>query len=116
MCTKTVVYGQMFYKSAVVVVTSSVNILKNIVKPVSLISTVTQVSARKAIGKTTEGPQVPDLGQTSLIAGAEVLGTPEAILGAQLYNGEWYRDWETDRKSTRLNSSHRSLSRMPSSA
>ena len=26
------------------------------------------------------------------------------------------RDWETDRKSTRLNSSHRSLSRMPSSA
>ena len=29
---------------------------------------------------------------------------------------EAYRDWETDRKSTRLNSSHRSLSRMPSSA
>ena len=27
-----------------------------------------------------------------------------------------YRDWETDRKSTCLNSSHRSLSRMPSSA
>ena len=27
-----------------------------------------------------------------------------------------YRDWETDRKSTRQNSSHRSLSRMPSSA
>ena len=30
--------------------------------------------------------------------------------------GLTYRDWETDRKSTRLNSSHRSLSRMPSSA
>ena len=31
--------------------------------------------------------------------------------------GEWaYRDWETDRKSTRLNSSHLKLSRMPSSA
>ena len=30
--------------------------------------------------------------------------------------GWLYRDWETDRKSTRLNSSHRSLSRMPSSA
>ena len=30
--------------------------------------------------------------------------------------GGVYRDWETDRKSTRLNSSHRSLSRMPSSA
>ena len=27
-----------------------------------------------------------------------------------------YRDWETDRKSTRMNSSHRSLSRMTSSA
>ena len=31
-------------------------------------------------------------------------------------HGFCYRDWETDRKSTRLNSSHRSLSRMPSSA
>ena len=27
-----------------------------------------------------------------------------------------YRDWETDRKSTRLNSSHFTRSRMPSSA
>ena len=34
---------------------------------------------------------------------------------AYSYNAN-YRDWETDRKSTRLNSSHRSLSRMPSSA
>ena len=30
--------------------------------------------------------------------------------------GETYRDWETDRKSTRLNSSHSGESRMPSSA
>ena len=29
---------------------------------------------------------------------------------------EKYRDWETDRKSTRLNSSHITRSRMPSSA
>ena len=29
---------------------------------------------------------------------------------------EFYRDWETDRKSTRLNSSHEFVSRMPSSA
>ena len=29
---------------------------------------------------------------------------------------ETYRDWETDRKSTRLNSSHEIPSRMPSSA
>ena len=27
-----------------------------------------------------------------------------------------YRDWETDRKSTRLNSSHSGEARMPSSA
>ena len=30
--------------------------------------------------------------------------------------GPSYRDWETDRKSTRLNSSHSAKSRMPSSA
>ena len=29
---------------------------------------------------------------------------------------EGYRDWETDRKSTRLNSSHSGEARMPSSA
>ena len=32
------------------------------------------------------------------------------------YNTPAYRDWETDRKSTRLNSSHITRSRMPSSA
>ena len=32
------------------------------------------------------------------------------------YLGVGYRDWETDRKSTRLNSSHSGESRMPSSA
>ena len=39
-------------------------------------------------------------------------------LGAVLTNsvGGDYRDWETDRKSTRLNSSHSAKSRMPSSA
>ena len=31
-------------------------------------------------------------------------------------DGPRYRDWETDRKSTRLNSSHITRSRMPSSA
>ena len=33
-----------------------------------------------------------------------------------LGTAEQYRDWETDRKSTRLNSSHSAKSRMPSSA
>ena len=32
------------------------------------------------------------------------------------YDIRTYRDWETDRKSTRLNSSHSAKSRMPSSA
>ena len=35
----------------------------------------------------------------------------DGVFGAQCY-----RDWETDRKSTRLNSSHSAKSRMPSSA
>ena len=38
------------------------------------------------------------------------------IVSGETIIGSAYRDWETDRKSTRLNSSHRSLSRMPSSA
>ena len=40
---------------------------------------------------------------------------PSAIL-RQWDNRPTYRDWETDRKSTRLNSSHSGESRMPSSA
>ena len=35
---------------------------------------------------------------------------------AMLDGKKLYRDWETDRKSTRLNSSHSGESRMPSSA
>ena len=41
---------------------------------------------------------------------------PKHFLIKTMKMGGVYRDWETDRKSTRLNSSHRSLSRMPSSA
>ena len=36
--------------------------------------------------------------------------------GTISYDKGRYRDWETDRKSTRLNSSHITRSRMPSSA
>ena len=39
---------------------------------------------------------------------------PDAFDWKLLY--KHYRDWETDRKSTRLNSSHITRSRMPSSA
>ena len=40
----------------------------------------------------------------------------EAELLRNVNLGTTYRDWETDRKSTRLNSSHSAKSRMPSSA
>ena len=40
--------------------------------------------------------------------------TPEELKAKYAEAG--YRDWETDRKSTRLNSSHSAKSRMPSSA
>ena len=51
-------------------------------------------------------------GAGSLIGGLFSSGGSHYAARKQLQ----YRDWETDRKSTRLNSSHRSLSRMPSSA
>ena len=43
-------------------------------------------------------------------------GSGHFARGSVTFDALGYRDWETDRKSTRLNSSHRSLSRMPSSA
>ena len=48
---------------------------------------------------------------------ATILGVPVALLGLIAYAGLIFSaaSWG-DRKSTRLNSSHRSLSRMPSSA
>ena len=54
-------------------------------------------------------------------AGVAIMGTrfsKSSEVVAKTGLRAFYRDWETkqDRKSTRLNSSHRSLSRMPSSA
>ena len=40
----------------------------------------------------------------------------ESATDVNYHTGRKYRDWETDRKSTRLNSSHSAKSRMPSSA
>ena len=48
------------------------------------------------------------------IGNATPLGPIGGMIGSVL--GGCYRDWETDRKSTRLNSSHSAKSRMPSSA
>ena len=42
--------------------------------------------------------------------------TTSITLGSSNIVWQTYRDWETDRKSTRLNSSHSAKSRMPSSA
>ena len=42
--------------------------------------------------------------------------TPEQEMKDDIKALKEYRDWETDRKSTRLNSSHEFVSRMPSSA
>ena len=53
-------------------------------------------------------------GAVSFVSG-EYCGAKIYVVGS-IALISWYRDWETDRKSTRLNSSHRSLSRMPSSA
>ena len=46
------------------------------------------------------------------VNGYLAIGDPKAYAG----EAQKYRDWETDRKSTRLNSSHSAKSRMPSSA
>ena len=43
-------------------------------------------------------------------------GRVDDIESHRFYDRGCYRDWETDRKSTRLNSSHSAKSRMPSSA
>ena len=44
------------------------------------------------------------------------LDKAQSKLRIEVTDTGWYRDWETDRKSTRLNSSHITRSRMPSSA
>ena len=57
----------------------------------------------------------------SLLLGSTVISNAWALQDSEVPyinpdEGLLYRDWETDRKSTRLNSSHLKLSRMPSSA
>ena len=44
------------------------------------------------------------------------INEPFICLEVRKLQSQKYRDWETDRKSTRLNSSHSAKSRMPSSA
>ena len=51
-----------------------------------------------------------------LLCRACSMGDSKFVQDINSPNMEGYRDWETDRKSTRLNSSHSAKSRMPSSA
>ena len=56
-------------------------------------------------------------GDARVYGDAEVYGDARVYGDALVYgDARVYRDWETDRKSTRLNSSHEIPSRMPSSA
>ena len=62
-------------------------------------------------------------GKFKMAQGLDYRGEPTQFLGYEQVLIEdtritalRYRDWETDRKSTRLNSSHSAKSRMPSSA
>ena len=57
-----------------------------------------------------------DVPETIILADGDFPSHPLALEWLRQCPYALYRDWETDRKSTRLNSSHRSLSRMPSSA
>ena len=52
----------------------------------------------------------------NLKAEYDEIGNRETTKGRSKFCSRNYRDWETDRKSTRLNSSHSAKSRMPSSA
>ena len=56
--------------------------------------------------------------QSSISNAIETLKVDKKAVGTDdvLQVAPTYRDWETDRKSTRLNSSHSAKSRMPSSA
>ena len=55
-------------------------------------------------------PDIKAIGVGDLSAGCKFTATTYGMIMRT------YRDWETDRKSTRLNSSHEIPSRMPSSA
>ena len=59
-------------------------------------------------------------GRDSIACALGMQSRAKGKIGCWIVLAEWdklaYRDWETDRKSTRLNSSHSAKSRMPSSA
>ena len=70
---------------------------------------------RRALLSVYDKSRLVEIGKALQEAGVEILSTGSTCK-VLLDNGVIYRDWETDRKSTRLNSSHEFVSRMPSSA
>ena len=72
-----------------------------------------QVAGQKELQAEQAKHQMAMLGKSDFDSNGNVKAEVLAEIKAEKNE---YRDWETDRKSTRLNSSHRSLSRMPSSA
>ena len=67
------------------------------------------------IGSHHEGDAPPQV-VGGIHEGVDVVTIAVDVLQRVLIELLVYRDWETDRKSTRLNSSHITRSRMPSSA
>ena len=57
-----------------------------------------------------------DDSNTEVAYTVDTMGDADIAITFSIDDINFYRDWETDRKSTRLNSSHLKLSRMPSSA
>ena len=59
---------------------------------------------------------INDINKTLITAYTHIQSKPNELIKLLQKLHAAYRDWETDRKSTRLNSSHEIPSRMPSSA
>ena len=82
-----------------------------ILQPASTAEVATLVSLANALNV----PLVPQGGNTSMVGGATPPADGSALI-VSLRRMNRIRSIEPDRKSTRLNSSHERLSRMPSSA
>ena len=71
---------------------------------------ISKVEIEKLFIHDNDGLATAGLGGTSTAGAIVIKGNGTGATAGR------YRDWETDRKSTRLNSSHITRSRMPSSA
>ena len=80
---------------------------KSISQPIVMLYKIVAASETVSIQVSGSGTMLFDWGDNSNIESIALSEEVQAIT---------YRDWETDRKSTRLNSSHSAKSRMPSSA